>query len=249
MKFSLTLALAATLLLGGCSVFRRSPAWEAVMQTPHTGAEDGKEGYLNDLHRSLSSAGVEHKLVSYQFHYRNVYGEESVGAAVAIIYRDETTPSNPWWIMDESHHTPVWLPNWDLKAELEFFTRHTCEVVSVKDYAASERDPKTAQAPRHLATTLARAQQGRRQRALFAGSLPRLRVAPAKHHETAVADDSLFARLFSSRSASTDEQAQDLFRRTHGTSFDPGSRVDREKLDALRRQLLSRRQIVQLRTE
>jgi hypothetical protein len=250
MKISLFLALAASLLLSGCSVFRRSAAWDAVVHVRHEGLADGKEGYINQLHRALAEVGVEHKVVSYQYNYRNVYGEEAVGSAVAILYRDDATPRDPWWIMDEYHHVPVWLPSWELKAQLEFFTRHVCEVGAVKEYGATARDPKLSQSPRRSETVLAQTQPGRRYRTLFAGSLPRLKVAAAKKSTPAApASESVFARWFTNRTSANDDKSSAVFRRVHGTAFDPGSRIDREKMDALRRQLLSRNQIVQLRTE
>jgi hypothetical protein len=50
-------------------------------------------------------------------------------------------------------------------------------------------------------------------------------------------------------SAGADTRAAELFRTTHGTQFDPGSSIDRAKMNGLRRQLLSRSQRVSLRTQ
>ncbi|HYR59415.1 MAG TPA: hypothetical protein VEO95_12330, partial [Chthoniobacteraceae bacterium] len=107
MKTAFFLTLAASLALGGCALFRRSPTWDAVVQSrSHYSDAHGtgaKDGYLDQLHRVLTGMGVAHKVVTYQFHFHNVYREEGVQTATAILYRDDTTPRDPWWVMDEYH--------------------------------------------------------------------------------------------------------------------------------------------------
>jgi len=46
-----------------------------------------------------------------------------------------------------------------------------------------------------------------------------------------------------------DARAAQIFRSKHGTAFNPNSSLDRVKMEELRRRLLSRNQIVRLRTE
>ena len=254
MKASFSVVLAASLALCGCSIFQRSPAWESVVASRAqygSGSVDAKDSYLEHLHRVLSGAGVEHQLVTYQFHFHNAYREESVETAKAILYRDETTPRNPWWIMDEFHHVPVWLPNAELKAQLGFFTQQTVEVVTVQQYPAAgveRRDARTAPAPHRLVTHTAREKKFR---ALFAAGTTRTKAE--RSAKAPVDSDPLTTSVLSEHSAAageaSDARAAALFRTAHGTQFDPGSSVDRSKMNELRRQLLNRNQRVSLRTQ
>lgn len=259
MKTSLLLAVAASLLLCGCSVFQRSPTWESVVdsrtQYSGSGVEGAKDSYLNHLHQVLTSAGVEHKFVEYQYHYYNVYREASVESATAILYRDATTPSHPWWIMDEYHHVPVWLPNWELKAQLEFFAKHKCDVVAVKDFAGhADAKQQVARVEKSSPRAFAHTAQEKKFRALFTGNAkpatapkaPRKRVAAI----TAVPPPAK-ARTERTVAATepSDSRAVALFRTTHGSTFDPGSSVDRAKMNELRRSLLNRGQRISLRTQ
>lgn len=255
MKTSLSLLLAASLLVSGCSVFRRSPTWESVVtsRSQYSGAADAKDSYLNYLHQVLTDAGVAHKLVTYQFRYRNAYHEEAVESATAILYSDATTPRDPWWVMDEYHHVPVWLPSWDLDAQLEFYTKRPVEVISVKEFPG-QRDPEPAVASRERTPprSLAHTAKEKKFRALFADDTTRPKAkkrAPAARPpvESAPLASNLLSGNTTASDGATASRAEMLFRTTHGTEFDPGSSVDRAKMNALRRQLLNRSQRVSLR--
>jgi hypothetical protein len=246
MKTPLSIVLAASFALSGCAIFQRSPTWDSVVSSRAHYTEDaagGKSGYLQYLHQVLSGAGVEHKVVTYQFHFLNTFHEEAIETATAIVYRDETTPRHPWWIMDENHNVPVWLPNWALDAQIEFFIHHKAEVVTSREYAS--RGPAQTRfaaadgkSPRSL---IAHTPKAPKTRALFASSTtqPRTRrsAAPAEREP------------LSASVATADSRATALFRTAHGTAFDPGSSIDRQKMNELRRQLLSRGQKVRLRPE
>jgi hypothetical protein len=248
MKASLSLLLAAALAVSGCSAFQRSPVWESVVNSraQYTGAEatDAKDGYLNHLHQILRAAGVAHKLVTYEFTFHDPYREVGVQTASAILYRDETTPRNPWWIMDEYHHVPVWLPNWDVRGQLEFFTQRPVQVISVKDYAGSgealSRDAKVERPPRRMAAHTAREKKFR---ALFTFA-----NAPSKGEKPGKVPTRNAAPLAAAGDL-PDFRAAALFRSEHGTQFDPSSSVDRTKMNELRRQLLNRTPRISLRTQ
>ena len=253
MKSPLLIALATLLTLCGCSVFHRSPTWDTVVasRSQYSGSGDGKDGYLNHLHQVLHHAGVAHKLVTYQFRFHNVYREEGVQTATAILYTDDTTPRSPWWVMDEYHHVPVWLPNWALDAQLEFFIQRPVEIISVKDYPAGHApEPRLAKVERPPHRSVAHTARAKNFRTLFGnGSKPSHPERPARTPVAPAAADPLTTNVLTGPSASSTPAADTLFRSTHGTVFDPTSSVDRAKMNALRHQLLNRAQRVSLRSE
>lgn len=256
MKSRLALVLSASLLLCGCSVFRQSPTWDSVVASRsqyHSSASlDAKDGYLNHLHQVLLNAGVEHKVVTYQFRYFNPYREESAETATAILYRDSTTPNHPWWIMDEYHHVPVWLPNWEIDAQLEFFIQRKAEVVSVKDYAGrAVEEPTVATVTRKSRGTIVHTPREKKFRALFAAGTDRSKPRKSPAKPAPVVGHPSTPKTFSVRKgdATVDSRAVSLFRTAHGTQFDPGSSIDRAKMNELRRQLLNRGQRISLRNQ
>ncbi len=254
MKLSLSLALSATLLLSGCSVFQRSPTWDLVVRGNTSGGDvtEGKGGYIDRLHQILAGAGVEHKVVTYQYHWLNAYREEAMQAGILIIYRDDSTPSNPWWITDQYRHTPVWVPNTNIEEQVGFFLQQRAEVVSVKEYGARVPSGKQiATISRRNDRAFAETRPGRAYRSLFAdGQAPRLSIgkpkktAPSRSRKLRVADPISAPTLLGSQT-----QAVEFFRSKHGTAFDPNSSTDRQKMNELRRRLLTRNQVVGLRTE
>jgi hypothetical protein len=256
MKSPLSIALAASLTLTGCALLHRSPTWDAVVKSrshySDAAAASAKDGYLQHLHRVLSDAGVEHKIVTYQIHFHNVYREEAVDTATAILYRDETTPRDPWWVMDEYHNVPVWLPSWALDAQLEFFTKQEVTVISVKEYAGGgAHQPRVSGQPRSPRRLIASVSKPHKQRTPFAVGITKSHAAPrAKAPATQPSTDPLNALTLGGHSAqNSDPHTDSLFRSVHGTAFDPGSSVDRQKMDELKRRLLNRNRSVQLRTE
>jgi hypothetical protein len=133
--------------------------------------------------------------------------------------------------MDEFHHVPTWLPSWSLDRQLEFFTQRRVEVAEVKEYGAQ---PRRAVAKSVSSRRIAQVQHHR-----IIGLVPLPNKVPAKPRPAApIAGE-----------ASAEARSRALFRNTHGTTFDPGSSVDRAKMGALRLKLLSRNQSVGLRPE
>lgn len=258
MKIPLAITLAASVMLSGCSIFHRSPTWESVVasRSEYSSSGGGKDTYLNHLHQVLQGAGVEHKIVTYQFQYHNAYREEGVQSASAILYRDESTPSSPWWVMDEYHHVPVWLVNGDVDTQLEFFLQRRVEIVSTKNFAGNARAPLTRAATEGWKphSTLAHSAREKKFRALFTASHTRSKAEKPVRTPVAPADsDPLTATVLSGHAPAAadiaDSRAAALFRSSHGTQFDPGSSTDRSKMNELRRQLLNRSQRVSLRTQ
>src|SRR5687767_8741754 len=114
MQKPLVLSIAACLGFAGCHVFQKSEKWElATRVRPGETKRDAdpSDAYANKLHAALASHGVEHKVVVYQYRYTTRLREEAVGTRTAVIYRDDTKPSHPWWLKDDRLNTPVWLPN------------------------------------------------------------------------------------------------------------------------------------------
>lgn len=251
MKTPLAIVLAASLVLCGCSVFQRSEVWDTVVKSRSEysggGGMGDKDGYINHLHRVLTDAGVEHKIVTYQFHFWNAYREDSVQTATAVIYRDDWNAKNPWWVMDEYRTVPVWLPSWPLAAQLEFFLHRDAEVLSEKSYGAAASRPLASAKPRRsIHQQIAAVPKPRKPRATFASSRAK---APALRPEPAPAEgaDPLSATTLTGGGG--EPVAGTLFRSTHGTAFDPASAIDRQKMQALKRQLFDRNRNAKLRTE
>lgn len=256
MKTPLLIALAACLSLAGCALFHRSPTWDLVVKSrSHYSGADAtgpKDGYINHLHQVLSGAGVPHKIVTFQFHFHNAYREEAVQTATAILYSDDTTPRNPWWAMDEYHHVPVWLPNWTLDAQLEFFVGRPAEILSVKEYAGNGR-PRNAQVAQKKRRTpshaIAQTSKPHKHRSVFSSTTRShsAKPRPAKPAPEPQADaDPLTATTLTGHPT---DSAEATFRSMHGTAYNPGSSVDQKKMDELKRYLLTRNKSVQLRTE
>src|SRR5438552_439092 len=110
MQKSLSVSLAACLTVAGCS---HSPSpWNTVrsVRVDTRDSDDPSAAYAEHLSGVLKSANVEHKVVTYQFHYRTALREEAVATRTAVLYRDDHNPSNPWWLTDERLNKPVWLP-------------------------------------------------------------------------------------------------------------------------------------------
>jgi hypothetical protein len=84
----------------------------------------------------LLEQGVEHYVVTYQYHYYTHQYEEAVGTRTAVIYRDNVNPSYPWWLKDDRTETPVWLPNGDMNQQVSFYARRKAEVIEKKFYPA-----------------------------------------------------------------------------------------------------------------
>ncbi len=203
MSKPLSLSIAACIALSGCQIFHKSPTWKTVVRTrvavPR--GEDASRVYADGLHHRLQAGRVEHKVVTYEYRYRSRLRDDATAERTAVIYRDDANPKYPWWIKDESRGRPTWLPNGNVKEQLEFYVGRDVQVTSPgslsgegKQLAVGEREPVL----RRIARVL--------------------RLTPQPVAE-----------------ASRGPGSEDVFRSVHGTQFDPVSRVDREKMDALLR--------------
>jgi hypothetical protein len=149
MQKPLTISIAVCLCFTGCSVFKKSKTWETVTKNrvDTTDELDPSKAYAKELHRSLAKENVEHKVVTYQYRYKTRLREEAVGVATAVVYKDETNPKNPWWIMDERLAKPVWLPNDALEKQVSFYLRRDAEIVEQHDFPTADASHMIADDP------------------------------------------------------------------------------------------------------
>jgi hypothetical protein len=139
MQKPLALFIAIGLALTGCQVFERSPTWEAVVSVRPGDCfrqPDPSSYYAEKLHGVLVEQGVEHYVVTFQFHYQTHQYEEAVSTRTAVVYRDNVNERYPWWVKDERTESPFWLPNGDLDSQLSFYCRRKVEVLEKQFYPA-----------------------------------------------------------------------------------------------------------------
>ena len=137
MQKPVALTIAACLGLTGCHVFEKSETWsEAVKVRPGEAAfdPDPSNAYALKLHEAFAARGVEHKIVVYQYHYTTRNNEQALGTRTAVIYRDDTNPTYPWWLKDDRLNNPFWLPNGDASKQVSFYVRRKAEVIETKDF-------------------------------------------------------------------------------------------------------------------
>lgn len=217
----LILALTACLGLAGCEAFTTSKTWSTVIKVRPDGAGNGSDAstaYAAKLHRVLKGDSVEHKVVTYQYHYTTCLREEAVGTHTAVIYRDNTSQANPWWLMEDRLQKPVWLPGEDLQRQVAFYLHHKADVVEQKSFHAGGSDDKQMMAA-NSAPSNGSDRSGASRLARF-----RSRPAPSYYEFAAALPPS---EVKNSSSAS-------LFRAIHGTNYDPSSAVDRRKMELLK---------------
>ncbi len=146
MQRPLVLTIAAMCFgLTSCQVFEKSEIWDAVTHvTPGDAIRDPdpSAAYSVKLHRVLLEQGVEHFVVTYQFHYFTHQRDEAVDTRTAVVYRDPVSSAYPWWLKDERSATPVWLANGDLAAQISFYIRRPAQVIDQKHFAAGAKSGK-----------------------------------------------------------------------------------------------------------
>lgn len=217
----LVLALTVCLSLAGCEAFTTSKTWSTVMKVRPDGAGGGSDAstaYAAKLHGVLKGDSVEHKVVTYQYHYTTPLREEAVGTHTAVIYRDNSNQQNPWWLMEDRLQKPVWLPGEDLQRQVAFYLHHKADVVEQKSFHAGGSDDK------QMVAVSAPPSNGSNRTG--ASRLAHFRSKPApSYYELAAAIPSSAARNNSSAG---------LFRAVHGTNYDPSSALDRRKMDLLK---------------
>jgi hypothetical protein len=140
------LALISCLGFSGCGAFAASQTWQKVVQTRPDSFSDGTDtsaAYAAKLHRVLRAASVDHKVVTYEYHYpTRFYHEEALGTHTAVIYRDNINPNNPWWLMEDRLAKPVWVSGEHSEDQVAFYIQEQVHVVNEKDFPASGRDYK-----------------------------------------------------------------------------------------------------------
>jgi hypothetical protein len=215
------LSVALCLSLTGCQVFEKSKTWDTVVSVRPGDSfrqADPSAYYAEKLHQVLLKEGVEHCVVTYQYHYYTHHYEEAVGKRTAIVYRAETDGRHPWWLKDDQTATPFWLPDSDLDAQISFYCRRKAEVLEKKHYPAHSSGKEVA-APRR---TTQNKVQFRTTIALWAAP-----VTSAPMQQAA-------------GPGPRDGDLEKLFRVRNGTSYDPTSATDRRKMEQLRRGLLDK---------
>lgn len=222
------LLLLICLGFSGCAAFTTSPTWEKVMQTrpdSSSDAVDASAAYAAKLHRVLKAASVDHKVVTYQYHYgTHFFHEEAVGNHTAVVYRDNIDPNNPWWLMEDRLSKPIWVSGDRPEDQVAFYIRDQVSVVNEKDYPANGRDYKASVA-------IARSANG--YRTAGASHPIRFRSTPSSNYYEMAAVLPQSAAQKSSYAA--------LFRSVHGRAYHSSSAVDRRKMAMLHKDVLRHR--------
>ncbi len=151
----LTLSLSCVILVG-CSVVRKSPTWNRVVNTPRVTAdsENRSLAFAGELHAELHQMRVPHKVVTYDYPYHSKYDGKGTAQRTSVIYRDDASPKYPWWIMDERLKRPVWLPSETVQNQVSFFLRRPATIVTLRDYTESgEKIVAPVERPRKQAVT------------------------------------------------------------------------------------------------
>lgn len=147
MRKPVTLLLAAGFLAAGCQAPQESRTWETVrrVRVDDPNVENRSEAYAQKLHRILHREGVPHKVVTYEFRFKTQLRPMTTATRTAVIYRDDATPRNPWWLMDDSMHKPLWVPNTEPRRQVSFYLRRPANVVELRDYSGESRGKAVAE--------------------------------------------------------------------------------------------------------
>lgn len=127
----LSTALCGCLLLSGCQIFRKSATWEKAVHTRVAVDPEGDTSaqYADGLHRAFKADRIEHRVITYQYRYRSHLRDDATAERTAVIYRDDSDPRYPWWLKDERHNRPVWLPNGSVEKQLRFYIGRDVQIV------------------------------------------------------------------------------------------------------------------------
>lgn len=213
MRLTTCLSLSAAVVLSGCAVSHQSP-WHTARTTRIQTASErlGSEGFAERLSGDLKAAGVQHKVVTYEYNYRTRSNEQAIASRTAVVYRDGSSGRHQWWLMEDRLRTPFWLPGEDLEYQVSFYLRRPATIVSVDGRGVgSEAKGVVAAVERESRFPLARLKSLAK-----AGRLQAKVSAPKP-----------------GRTAAVSEKAKALFRARHGTKFDPASIADRLKMERL----------------
>jgi hypothetical protein len=224
----LFLALLGCLGFTGCAAFTTSQTWQTVMRTrpdAHSTAEDPAAAYAAKLHHVLKAASVDHKVVTFDYHYTTRFDREDVvGTHTAVIYRDNLDPNNPWWLMEDRLSKPVWVTGSDPENQVSFYVSNYAHVVSEKDFPARGRDHKE---------TVAIARSANGYQHAGASHPIRLRATPASDYYE-------IAAVLPQSAVQRDSYAA-LFRSVYGKAYNATSAADRRKMAMLQHNALRHR--------
>ena len=127
--------LSALALFTGCEAFKASPAWSAATSLRIEGRGDytKSEAYAKNASGELAQRGIRNKIVTFRYTVED--GSQGVAAITrsCVIYRDESRPKYPWWMIDNMTRVPIWLPNGSVAEQVHFATRHDSEIVALSD--------------------------------------------------------------------------------------------------------------------
>ncbi len=232
MQKLLVLSVAVSLGLVGC----QSPTWNTARNVRPGDAfrqADPSAFYAEKLHAVLLEQGIEHYVVTYQYHYYTNHYEEAVGTRTAVVYCDNVNTHYPWWLMDDRTATPFWLPRGELDKQISFYCRRKAEVIEKKHYPARGEGGKAVLPLKRSA-----------QQVQFRGSVaqrppqpqPRVHVAA----RTSPAGKTVATNPVEKKSAPAMREArlEKLFHFRNGTVYDPTSPIDRRKMAQLEHGLL-----------
>ena len=157
MSKPITLSLIACFAFTGCSLFQKSPTWDRVVRTRVSLPRDGDASriYAEGLHHELKAAGVEHKVVKYQYRFRSRLREDAIAESTAVIYRDDSNATYPWWIKDERSGRPTWLPNASVQQQIRFYVGRDVEIVGPEAGYGEKRIVRMESRPRRASGTVA----------------------------------------------------------------------------------------------
>lgn len=243
------LTLALCLALAGCSGAKQKTTWQKVREIKPDSTSATADAYVNKVHKMLAENKVEHKVVTYQFRYQTRMREEALGTRTAVIYKDNSNPKNPWWLVDERAGKPMWLPGMELDRQVAFYLHRKADVTEQKVFPGGESEasgtmvakqapaaPARAQAPTQIATTNISpvTETAHAQAAPKAGPAPFIRPARFSPESRGVA-------IPYTAPAPAESHYDSIFRRVHGTDYDPSSPTDRRKMKTIKQALLDTR--------
>ena len=258
-----SLVLAVCLTLAACEGSKQKTTWQKVTETKPdkvAATTDAGEAYTAKLHKLLTAQKVEHKVVTYQYRYQTRMRDEAVGTHTAILYKDNSDPQNPWWLKDERLGKPLWLPGQDVNKQVAFYLRRDAQVTEQKEFAGGETPAAETMVAKHTApvvpaderavTLIARTKKAPVRETAVAQAAP-----PAPHPEPApfirparFAPATHDLQIPFTNPAPADARFDDLFRRAHGTDYDPSSPLDRSKMETIKHAMLDSREPAATRT-
>lgn len=138
---ALTVGIVA--LLSGCNAPQKTQTWAAVkaVRHPRPVVPDRDRSYAKELHETLQRSGVEHKVVTFTFRYTSRTSHFEPAEGTAVIYRDTGTPAHPWWFMEESLSSPVWLPTEPVERQIAFRLGRPATVVKIEEFPSKTAKP------------------------------------------------------------------------------------------------------------